>query len=240
MVMTSTAKILANRANAQKSTGPQTERGKRMASLNALSSSLHAKTRVLPHEDPYRRLTERLYDELQPRGVIEEELVDHILSDMWRLRRLEYAENVRLRQATEVQAIRRHHAADFRKIRNQTFPRPLREDREQDLIDTAPQIEPIDEDLAVAMSRVVSDLKSIQALALLDRLRRSLTRTITQTLADLERRQERRRKTVIIEQPDPNRQSSNESPSPGVVTTGEFSLDDILRMPPAQLRKDPD
>ena len=48
------AQIEANRRNAQKSTGPKTERGKARAKLNAIKHGLTARTimSVLPQEDP--------------------------------------------------------------------------------------------------------------------------------------------------------------------------------------------
>ena len=52
--MATAAQIEANRRNAQKSTGPKTERGKAHAKLNAIKHGLTARTimPVLPQEDP--------------------------------------------------------------------------------------------------------------------------------------------------------------------------------------------
>ncbi len=52
--MASAAQIEANRLNAQKSTGPRTDKGKARARLNALKHGMTARTimPVLPHEDP--------------------------------------------------------------------------------------------------------------------------------------------------------------------------------------------
>ena len=48
----SEAKLEANRRNAQKSTGPRTEAGKKRSSLNAVTHGLRAETLVLLDEDP--------------------------------------------------------------------------------------------------------------------------------------------------------------------------------------------
>ena len=56
--MTSLRQIESNRRNAQKSTGPKTQDGKRRASQNAVRHGLTAETVVAPLEDPadYRGL----------------------------------------------------------------------------------------------------------------------------------------------------------------------------------------
>jgi len=88
--MTSDKKAEANRRNALKSTGPKTPEGKAAIRLNALKHGLLSKEILLPGEDEeaLRELGERLRDELQPVGELENLLVDRIISAYWRLRRL--------------------------------------------------------------------------------------------------------------------------------------------------------
>jgi hypothetical protein len=50
--MSSPAQILANRANAQESTGPRSAEGKAASRFNALKHGLDARSIVLPGEDP--------------------------------------------------------------------------------------------------------------------------------------------------------------------------------------------
>ena len=49
--MTSQAKILANRRNAKKSTGPRTKEGKHRAAMNALKHGMTAKLALMQDED---------------------------------------------------------------------------------------------------------------------------------------------------------------------------------------------
>src|ERR1700693_3393371 len=78
-----------NRENARHSTGPRTETGKQRSSLNALRHGLTGQTIVLPCEDlaAYQTFTKRFFDDLQPRGVIEEQLVQTLADASWRLNR---------------------------------------------------------------------------------------------------------------------------------------------------------
>lgn len=92
--MTSPAKVEANRANAQRSTGPRTPEGKRSSSRNATRHGLLSRQPLLDGEDraEYEALLARLLDELAPASVHEELLVDDIAGLVWRLRRLSRVE----------------------------------------------------------------------------------------------------------------------------------------------------
>ena len=71
---TSEKQLNAIRQNAQKSTGPKTETGKKNSSQNAITHGLHATDIVLnsPHltESPtlYDQLVDSLFEELKPIG----------------------------------------------------------------------------------------------------------------------------------------------------------------------------
>ena len=88
--MTSDKKAEANQRNALKSTGPKTPEGKDAVRLNALKHGLLSRETLLPgeNEEALRELGERLRDELQPVGELENLLVDRIIASYWRLRRL--------------------------------------------------------------------------------------------------------------------------------------------------------
>ena len=82
--------VAANRANAQKSTGPRTPEGKARSALNALTHGLTAITPVLPDEDPttYEALRQRLFEQYRPVLALEAELVEALANTLWRLRRV--------------------------------------------------------------------------------------------------------------------------------------------------------
>jgi hypothetical protein len=89
--MTTEAQIEANRANAQKSTGPRTPEGKERASHNALKHGLLAKDVVVMGEDidDFALFRDQLGAELAPVGLVESRLVERIAGLMWRLQRAE-------------------------------------------------------------------------------------------------------------------------------------------------------
>jgi hypothetical protein len=79
-----------NRANAQHSTGPVTEAGKKASSLNALRHGLTAQIAVLPGEDlaAYQRHVKSFNDEYNPKGATESHLVQALADTAWRLNRV--------------------------------------------------------------------------------------------------------------------------------------------------------
>ena len=98
--MTSNRKISANRANAKKSTGPRTSRGKALARFNALKSGIHAATTLLPSEDAkaYENLAICTFDDCEPVGIFEVFVANSIAREMWKLVRLAKAEFAALRR----------------------------------------------------------------------------------------------------------------------------------------------
>ena len=87
--MSTESKILANRLNSLKSTGPRTTEGKAAVSQNAVKHGLLAERDVISSEsqadfDLYR---EQLLDELSPVSPMESMLAERIVTLSWRLKR---------------------------------------------------------------------------------------------------------------------------------------------------------
>jgi hypothetical protein len=84
-----------NRENSLKSTGPITEAGKKVSSLNALRHGLTGQTVVMPSEDlaEYLRFTRELQDDFKPVGALEFQLSQSLADDAWRLNRAKAIEN---------------------------------------------------------------------------------------------------------------------------------------------------
>jgi hypothetical protein len=86
----SQAQLIANQKNAQHSTGPKTEAGKRASSCNAVKTALTGMTILLPTDDvaAYQKLGQKLIAQHQPANYQEELLVQSLIDTEWRLMRI--------------------------------------------------------------------------------------------------------------------------------------------------------
>ena len=86
----SEAKLTANRANAQLSSGPRTAAGKAVSSMNAVKTGLTGRTVLLPSDDAeaYRNHLAAYEKEFKPVGLREFELVQSLADIQWRLQRI--------------------------------------------------------------------------------------------------------------------------------------------------------
>ncbi len=99
-------RTLANRQNAQKSTGPRTAAGKHRVSMNAFKHGLSGQNLCLQSDDsvPYFDLALRFIEDLRPVGVREEQLAQKIIDGNWRLNRAAAIENNLLNNDTVIEA----------------------------------------------------------------------------------------------------------------------------------------
>jgi len=93
--MSTEAQILANRRNAQKSTGPRSPHGKTAISQNAVKHGFSARQALISSEcradfDLYR---DQILDELSPTTPMESILAERIVSLSWRLKRAARIQN---------------------------------------------------------------------------------------------------------------------------------------------------
>jgi hypothetical protein len=87
--MTSFRQIEANRRNARKSTGPNTEEGKQRSRCNAVRHGLTAETVIAALEDAedYKAFEAAITADYDAQSAVERELVLRLASLLWRLRR---------------------------------------------------------------------------------------------------------------------------------------------------------
>ena len=86
----SPAKLAANQANAQLSTGPKSAQGKARSATNSLKHGLSAKEIVIKPEerDLFDEFHADYLADLNPRGCLETDLFNMILHAAWNLRRI--------------------------------------------------------------------------------------------------------------------------------------------------------
>lgn len=91
MIHVSDKKLAANRANAQKSTGPKTPSGRAVSRMNALLHGMYAADVVVPQlgetEEAFTTFFNAIKEELNPQGAIQLLMVEQYVYDQWRLRR---------------------------------------------------------------------------------------------------------------------------------------------------------
>src|SRR4029078_10979124 len=87
--MRSEKQIAANRANAKRSTGPNTSGGKARSRMNAWKHGLRAETVVIAGEDAteLQAIQGELWEEHQPSPGMESLLVERLAHYAWRMRR---------------------------------------------------------------------------------------------------------------------------------------------------------
>jgi hypothetical protein len=92
--MATAAQIAANRLNSLKSHGPRSEEGKAVSRFNALKSGIHAKSQVIPGEDPeeLEAVAAGYREQYRPENPAEVFLVDRMIRADWELRRFERIE----------------------------------------------------------------------------------------------------------------------------------------------------
>ena len=85
----SPARLAANAANSQHSTGPRTEEGKARSSQNATKHGLSAREVIIApgeHEE-FQQLLADFQTEIKPQGAIQQSLFDELVAAAWNLRR---------------------------------------------------------------------------------------------------------------------------------------------------------
>ena len=93
--MATEAQILANRHNAQKSTGPSSRQGKAAASQNSVKHGLFARQTVISSENQadFCLYRDRILSELAPESPMESMFAERIVILSWRLKRVGRIQN---------------------------------------------------------------------------------------------------------------------------------------------------
>src|ERR687894_566285 len=213
--MTSDKKAEANRRNALKSTGPKTSKGKAAVRLNAMKHGLLSQEILLPGEDEaaLKELGERLRDELEPVGELEDLLVDRIISSTWRLRRLGRVEAgiFAFEHYGELAARARREASTYTRTEGpddefmaQYLSRTIisNEQKHQEATDKARRLEGMrDAETATLGQTFVRDANKANAFSKLSRYETTIERSLYKALHELQRLQAARFAEGSVAQP---------------------------------------
>jgi hypothetical protein len=109
---TSPARLAANAANAQHSTGPRTPEGKSRSSQNASKHGLTAREVVIApgEQEQFDNLLADLEADVKPQGAIQQIFFNELAADAWNLRRVRLLEaDPRNQDPAELDRLARHH-----------------------------------------------------------------------------------------------------------------------------------
>jgi hypothetical protein len=93
--MISEKQLEANRRNAQRSTGPRTDEGKKTSALNARRHNLTGQVTAMTDADRimHDAFSASIVETLAPEGAMETQLAQRIATDSWRLNRISAVED---------------------------------------------------------------------------------------------------------------------------------------------------
>jgi hypothetical protein len=93
--MISEKQLAANRRNAQRSTGPKTEEGKKISALNARRHNLTGQVTAMTDADRimHDAFSASIVEGLAPEGAMEVQLAQRVATDSWRLNRISAVED---------------------------------------------------------------------------------------------------------------------------------------------------
>jgi hypothetical protein len=179
--MASEAQVVANRWNAQKSTGPRTPAGKAVVSQNAVRHGLLAREVVIKGEDPgeFEFYRDQMLGELAPVGQMESVLAERVVSLSWRLQRAERLQSAAFDALDE-------------KHEKQTPVLPVLSPELQEWVRSKTRelgqgdSNPADEDLALGRA-VVKDFAHARVLDRLLMYERRIEHSLYRTMAELRR-----------------------------------------------------
>lgn len=199
-IVASDAQIQANRLNAQRSTGPQTENGKRAVRYNALKHGLLAEASLLPGEDAalFRLLAEEIRAQFEPVGELEHLLVDRITSCAWRLRRVVLVEaGLFVARLNNAIANKPKHTADEELLALQQAiqgpPRVVDGDRHSPAVRSEPEADGLRNEALGTLGRAFSiDAGGSNAFSKLARYESNIERALFRALQELQRLQSAR------------------------------------------------
>jgi hypothetical protein len=173
--MATEAQILANRRNAQNSTGPCTPEGKAVVSQNAVKHGLSAGQDIINSESQadFELYRDRMLAELDPASPMESMLAERIVSLFWRLKRVGRIQN----QAIDAMNADNTSSLLAKLTQSLFSKRPV-----------PPQGDSSDSDGALALGRLaIKDFSNARVLERLLMYERRIEHSLYKTLLELQR-----------------------------------------------------
>jgi len=202
--MATEAQILANRLNAQKSTGPLTPQGKEIISQNAVKHGLTAANDIISSESQteFELYRDRMLDELAPQSPVESLLAERVVSLSWRLKRTGRIQNQAIDAMNKDSIL-----SPLAKLTRSLLPKSLQPSYS----------DPSDDDAALALGRLaIKDFSNERVLERLLMYERRIENSLYKTILELQRLNLVKKLNPVSEIPD----SFRASVSPAITMAG--------------------
>ena len=199
--MTSERKIQANQRNALMSTGPKTPQGKRRVSENAMTHGLTSQRVVLRGEDgaEYESLRKAAVAYYQPKGSMEERVVNRIIGYEWRIDRLDRIEGAVFNRLVTREVGHRAFEIESTGIMIGEKLHMFEKEKEAMIFKEAKNIEATAEDIETAFAASVMEPDAMKTSRLIDAKRQSEHRGLARCQKELEAMQKFRREREEME-----------------------------------------
>jgi len=203
--MATEAQVVANRLNAQKSTGPRTDAGKAAVAQNVVRHGLLAQQVVIRGEDPgeFEFYRDQMLGELSPAGAMESMLAERVVGLAWRLRRAE-----RIQAEVFDSMLIEEETCPVRKQIRSTWAKAIDGLAETDLT------------LSTAVSRDFVNYRVLERLGLYER---RIEQSLYRTMAELARLR------LLHELEENHRQAALDAATPSTPEPAEPPRGDVLR-----------
>jgi len=172
--MATQAQVLANRRNAQKSTGPRTHRGKAIVSQNATKHGLSARQAVIGSEShaDFNLYRDQMLDELNPQSPMESMLAERIVTLSWQLKRVSRLQN------QTIDALNAHNTSGPLSKLTQSLSKPHH----------CPHTDPAESSAELALGRLaIKDFSNTRVLERLLVYERRIENSLYRTTLELQR-----------------------------------------------------
>jgi hypothetical protein len=179
--------IAANRRNAQHSTGPRTPAGKAATRFNALKHGIHAKEQIMfgETEEDLLHLAVEYHEQYAPANPTERLLVDTLINNEWRLRRLRCTEAELWQSESEI-----------------VIQRKLDErDQQEDAYEPEETDEPERPRVPVVVTAGETFAQGLKSFTIVQRVINSCERNLHRALKELQRLKSESRLAEIAPQP---------------------------------------
>lgn len=211
--MTSEARIEANRRNALLSTGPRSAEGKAIVARNAMRHGLRAQQVLIAGESEkeFESFRDAMAEYYEPVGVLEGELVEKIVVSLWRLKRAARIE-VEIIDHFSRPEEGKGNELPFEIVITKTYEGSPNTEIDEPQKEREPRAEPVAARRKSLGEAVKAALEGAGVLSKFMRYEAHIAKMLFANIRELERVQERRRRSSVVDEESGSRAATTDFP----------------------------